>query len=165
MDTVQAVIRVATYLLVPMGLSLFLRTLLSSGGSYQEAALQSVAALVGMIPQGLVLLTSSVFAIATTRLALRKVLVQQSYCVETLARVDVLCLTITTGAMEVCDVVDERGMRGEASEAALAVALIVTHATRTDANETARAILSHGTGRGMEPVPCIRAVPFSSRTN
>ena len=168
MDTVQVVIRVATYLLVPMGLSLFLRTLLSSGGSYQEAALQSVAALVGMIPQGLVLLTSSVFAIATTRLASRKVLVQQSYCVETLARVDVLCLdktgTITTGAMEVCDVVDGRGMRGEASEAALAVALIVTHANRADANETARAILSHGTGRGMEPVPCIRAVPFSSRT-
>jgi P-type E1-E2 ATPase len=52
-----------------------------------------------------VLLTSSILAIATTRLASRKVLVQQTYCVETLARVDTLCLdktgTITTGRMEV----------------------------------------------------------------
>lgn len=55
----------------------------------------------GMIPQGLVLLTSSVLAIATVRLARRKVLAQQLYCIETLARVDVLCLdktgTITSG--------------------------------------------------------------------
>ena len=58
-----------------------------------------------MIPQGLVLLTSSVLAIATARLARKKVLAQQLYCIETLARVDVLCLdktgTITSGRMEV----------------------------------------------------------------
>ena len=52
-----------------------------------SALLSTVGALLGMIPQGLVLLTSSVLAIATVRLARRKVLAQQLYCIETLARV------------------------------------------------------------------------------
>ena len=75
-----------------------------------EALLSMIAAVIGMIPQGLVLLTSSVLAIATIRLGQKNVLVQQQYCIETLARVDTLCLdktgTITTGNMEVARVLD-----------------------------------------------------------
>jgi cation-transporting ATPase E len=144
LSTLSAIIRLGTIALVPLGAGLFARIILMGRYGYDDAVLQTVAAVVGMIPQGLVLLTSSVFAIATTRLASRSVLVQQSYCVETLARVDVLCLdktgTITTGAMEVAEV------RGDAAQAAVTIAA----ANEADANETARAILEYGRARSVE---------------
>ncbi|WP_373578558.1 HAD-IC family P-type ATPase [Parafannyhessea umbonata] len=156
--TLSAIIRLGTIALIPLGAGLFVRINLMGRYGYDDAVLQTVAAVVGMIPQGLVLLTSSVLAIATTRLASKSVLVQQSYCVETLARVDVLCLdktgTITTGAMEVAEV------RGDAARAAVTIAA----ANEADANETARAILEYGRARGVEALAVTRAVPFSSRT-
>ena len=158
LSTLSAIIRLGTIALIPLGAGLFVRIILMGRYGYDDAVLQTVAAVVGMIPQGLVLLTSSVLAIATTRLASRSVLVQQSYCVETLARVDVLCLdktgTITTGAMEVAEV------RGDAARAAVTIAA----ANEADANETARAILEYGRARGVEALAVTRAVPFSSRT-
>ena len=155
LSTLSAIIRLGTIALVPLGAGLFARIILMGRYGYDDAVLQTVAAVVGMIPQGLVLLTSSVFAIATTRLASRSVLVQQSYCVETLARVDVLCLDkTTTGAMEVAEV------RGDAAQAAVTIAA----ANEADANETARAILEYGRARGVEALAVTRAVPFSSKT-
>jgi cation-transporting ATPase E len=72
-----------------------------SGNGWQEAMVRSIAAIVGMVPEGLVLLTSLAFMLATLALARRKVLVQQLPAVEGLARVDVLCLdktgTLTEG--------------------------------------------------------------------
>ena len=157
LSTLRMIIRWATIALVPLGVGLFLRTLLMDEGTVSSAILSTVAAVVGMIPQGLVLLTSTVLAIATTRLAMRGVLVQQSYCVEMLARVDVLCLdktgTITSGAMEVT---------GASSGAALEAAFAVVAANEADANETARAIIAHARAKGLEKTACVRAVPFSS---
>ena len=154
LSTLSAIIRLGTIALVPLGAGLFARIILMGRYGYNDAVLQTVAAVVGMIPQGLVLLTSSVFAIATTRLASRSVLVQQSYCVETLARVDVLCLdktgTITTGAMEVAEV------RGDAAQAAVTIAA----ANEADANETARAILEFGRERGVDALAVTRARSF-----
>ena len=162
-DTLRAIIRLGTIALVPLGLGLFLRSVLMDGGSLNDAILTSVAAVIGMIPQGLVLLTSSVLAIATFRLGRRMVLVQQSYCVETLARVDTLCLdktgTITTGEMEVAEVVGAPGAGRD--EASRALATIVS-ANEDDANETARAILRHAAERGISAEGVARAVPFSS---
>ena len=75
------------------------------GNTVSQAVVSTVAALIGMIPEGLVLLTSTVLAVSVIRLSQRKVLVQDLYCIETLARVDTLCLdktgTITEGKMEV----------------------------------------------------------------
>ena len=65
------------------------------GNDFKQAIISTVAALIGMIPEGLVLLTSTVLAVSVTRLAKKKVLVQELYCIETLARVDVLCLDKT----------------------------------------------------------------------
>ncbi len=166
-DTLNWIIRMATLVLVPVGVALFARSVLSGSMGINEAILTTVAAVVGMIPQGLVLLTSSVLAIATTRLGMRKVLVQQAYCVETLARVDVLCLdktgTITTGHMEVAEVRPER-KADVSEEEALRAAVTVAAATASDANETARAILACGEQRGIEPEACMRGIPFSSAT-
>ena len=162
-DTLRAIIKLGTVILVPLGLGLFLRTWLMDHGTLNDAILTSVAAVIGMIPQGLVLLTSSVLAIATFRLGRRMVLVQQAYCVETLARVDTLCLdktgTITTGEMEVASVVGARGV--SSSEVAQALATIVS-ANEADANETARAILKYAAEKGLPSEPSERVVPFSS---
>ncbi|MBM6774081.1 HAD-IC family P-type ATPase [Olsenella profusa] len=162
-DTLRAIIRLGTEALVPLGLGLFLRSLLMDGGSLEDAILTSVAAVIGMIPQGLVLLTSSVLAIATFRLGRRMVLVQQTYCVETLARVDTLCLdktgTITTGEMEVASVV---GAPGTSSAEAARALVAIASANEADANETARAILRHAAEKNLAPEPVSRAVPFSS---
>ena len=164
LDTLRAIIKIGTIILVPLGLGLFLRTLLMDGGTIESAILTSTSAVLGMIPQGLVLLTSSVLAIATTRLAHRQVLVQQPYCVETLARVDTLCLdktgTITSGQMEVSGVACADG-HGE-DEVVKAFAC-VARANAQDANDTARALLGAAEARGaVTPDRYARAVPFSS---
>ena len=162
-STLRAIIKLGTIILVPLGLGLFLRTWLMDHGSLNDAILTSVAAVIGMIPQGLVLLTSSVLAIATFRLGRRMVLVQQAYCVETLARVDTLCLdktgTITTGEMEVASVVGAAGV--PEGEVARALATIVS-ANEADANETARAILKYANEKSLGSEGCRRVVPFSS---
>ena len=161
--TLRAIIRLGTIVLVPLGLGLFLRSVLMDGGSLEDAILTSVAAVIGMVPQGLVLLTSSVLAIATFRLGRRMVLVQQSYCVETLARVDTLCLdktgTITTGEMEVASVVAAPGEDVAVVASALAT---IAGAHEADANETARAILKHAAEKNVPRERAARAVPFSS---
>lgn len=164
LDTLRAIIKIGTIILVPLGLGLFLRTLLMDGGTIESAILTSTSAVLGMIPQGLVLLTSSVLAIATTRLAHRQVLVQQPYCVETLARVDTLCLdktgTITSGQMEVSGVACADGHGEDEVVRAFACA---ARANAQDANDTARALLSAAEARGaVTPERYARAVPFNS---
>ena len=166
-DTLKMIIRFASAIMAPLGLALFVRTLSVGHESLNAAILSTVAALVGMIPQGLVLLTSTVFAIATTRLAGNKVLVQQQYCVETLARVDTLCLdktgTITSGRMEVSRVVDARGAaQGAGAEAATLALAAIARATEDEANETSRAILDHVSRQGVEELSVAREIPFDS---
>ena len=162
-STLQMIIEFATIILVPLGLGLFIRTIFMDGGTPQDAILSTVAAVVGMIPQGLVLLTSSVFAIATTVLGRRMVLVQQSYCVETLARVDTLCLdktgTITSGAMEVVNV---RPVGDAAEEDVVAACATICAATAEDANETSRALIAYVDKTGGKAYPFATVVPFSS---
>ena len=136
-------------------------------GQWRGALLAIVAALVGMIPQGLVLLTSINFAAAAMKLARRKVLVQELPAVEILARVDVLCLdktgTITTGEIT-CQGVAAPGATeladvayGLGDEARSALALLAADKT----NATAKALA----GAIGDPVgePDVR-VPFSSAT-
>ncbi len=162
LDTLRMIIRISSVALVPLGAGLYLRSV-ASGVSQQESILTSVAAMVGMIPQGLVLLTSTVLAIATTRLARQSVLVQQLYCVETLARVDVLCLdktgTITTGSMEVEGIAPAAGHDDD--EVAQAIATIAA-SQADDSNDTGKALLAYAADNGIAAGACARSVPFSS---
>lgn len=91
--------------IVPIGILLLLRQTISLYMPLNEAIVSTVAALIGMIPQGLVLLTSVALAVGVLRLAKQKTLIQELYCIETLSRVDMLCLdktgTLTEGCMEV----------------------------------------------------------------
>ena len=109
MKTMNKIIKVISIVIIPLGILLFLQQMSLDGNTWDNSVINSVAAIIGMIPEGLILLTSTVLAISSTRLARRRVLVQEIYCIETLARVDTVCLdktgTITEGEMEVYDTV------------------------------------------------------------
>ncbi|MEE1076446.1 MAG: cation-translocating P-type ATPase [Acutalibacteraceae bacterium] len=108
MKAIKFIIKTMSIVIFPVGALLFWRQYMATNYSdITDAVVSTVAALVGMIPEGLVLLTSTVLAVGVIRLSKQKVLVQEMYCIETLARVDVLCLdktgTITEGCMEVLE--------------------------------------------------------------
>ena len=107
---------------------------------WNESILSTVAALIGMIPEGLVILTSIALAVASIKLARRQVLVQELYCIETLARVDVLCCdktgTLTQGAMKVVDVESFFDQKIEP-------VLAKMYASLPDDNATAKAIRAY----------------------
>ena len=107
MISLRKIIRVLAFAIIPIGITLFYTQLHIQALSLQDAVVKTVAAVIGMIPEGLVLLTSTVLAVSVIRLSKSKVLVQELYCIETLARVDTLCLdktgTLTEGIMEVKD--------------------------------------------------------------
>lgn len=108
MFTIKKIIKIISILIIPIGALLFIHQLKANNFDYSNAVINTSAALIGMIPEGLVLLISTVLAVSVIRLSKYKVLVQDIYCIETLARVDMLCLdktgTITTGELEVKDV-------------------------------------------------------------
>lgn len=107
MQTLNRIIGTISLIIIPVGLILLHNQLQIDGNTYSEAVVQTVAALIGMIPEGLVLLTSTVLAVSVVRLARQNVMVQDLYCIEALARVDTLCLdktgTLTQGDLYVSD--------------------------------------------------------------
>lgn len=108
--SLRAVIRLMSIVVVPLGVVLFLKSYLSSR-ELASSTIKMVSSMSSMIPQGLIALTSTVFAIGVIRLSKHKTLSQDLYCIETLARVDVLCLdktgTITEGSMQVNTIVQK----------------------------------------------------------
>ena len=116
-NSFEKLVRILSYILVPLGAALFLNQYLVVKTELSDAIINTVAALIGMIPEGLVLLTSSVMAVSVVKLSKDKVLVQQLYCIETLARVNVICLdktgTITTGNMKVNSIISDNEKKFE----------------------------------------------------
>jgi len=108
-DSINKFIRLLSYLLLPVGLLLFLSQWLRADLPIKEVLRGTIAGMVTMVPEGLVLLTSIAMAVAVIRLAAKKVLVQDLPAVEVLARVDTICVdktgTLTEPGMQVRDVV------------------------------------------------------------
>ena len=107
MDSFEKLLKILSIFIIPIGIIMYFSQVNATDGNVPQAIFGTVASLIGMIPEGLVLLTSSVMAVSVIRLSKYKVLVQQLYCMETLARVDVICLdktgTLTEGRMQVVD--------------------------------------------------------------
>ena len=162
--SINRVLQVVSFLLVPVVVLTFWsqnRVAGADGGDWRNALVLSVASIIGMIPQGLVLLTSMNFALGSATLARRGVLVQELPAVEVLARVDALCVdktgTLTTGGIRVRSVEVLAGDRDQ-----VLGALAAASADRT--NATATAIATHLEEEGSPgPLgPQAWGVPFSS---
>jgi len=145
--------------IVPLGLLLLYKQLLVQNLPLQVSVTGTVAALIGMIPAGLVLLTSVALAVGVVRLGRHQTLVQELYCIETLARVDVLCLdktgTITEGNMEVLS------METICHDKNPVQAIRALIANLKDDNATYRALSESCQGEAPKWL-CERVIPFSS---
>lgn len=104
-DSIEKVIKILSVVIIPVGLVLYFSQCSAFPNDLASAIVKTVAGVVGMIPEGLVLLTSLSFIIGVGKLARKKALIQEMEAIEALARVDVLCLdktgTITTGELKV----------------------------------------------------------------
>ena len=153
-DSIDTIIKWCTYILIPLGCALFIKQLIKT--NYTTATLNTVAAVVGMIPEGLVFLTSVALAISSFKLAKQNVLVQELYCIETLARTDTLCLdktgTLTQGKLSVCHVEALEKVDGIIGDMMLAL---------PDDNATAVALRTYFNKQNHNKV--ISYVPFSSQ--
>ncbi len=159
MRALDRLIQVVGIALIPVGMILFHQEYRVLGLPLRESGEAVVAALVGMIPEGLYLLTSVAMAVSALKLTGQRVLVQDMNCIETLAMVDVLCVdktgTITEAAMEV----DELIPLGDASPEKLEAVLGALFAPEPE-NDTARAVkelFDRDPGR-----QCTRRIPFDS---
>ncbi|MBQ7201976.1 HAD-IC family P-type ATPase [Candidatus Saccharibacteria bacterium] len=134
------IVKYISYTLIPIGALLLWARFRVPDTTTETAVISTVAGLITMIPEGLILLTSSVLALATIRLSRQKVLVQDLYSIETLARVDCICLdktgTLTTGKMKVKDYIVAEGAKEDALLNALE--LILGHVPSD--NATSRAL-------------------------
>ncbi|WP_156221921.1 HAD-IC family P-type ATPase [Pseudactinotalea suaedae] len=162
---INKVLVVISWVIVPIAFLLFWSQIRNEGGfqvafagdGWRDAVVQAVAGIVGMVPEGLVLLTSINFALAAVILARRRVLIQELPAVEVLARVDVLCLdktgTITDGSVELDELVELEPVAG-------ARELLAAVAREPDASPSAAAIAP-----GLADVATVAqqvVVPFSS---
>ena len=160
MDSIDRIVKVVGFGIIPIGALLFWKQFVVLRDTLQNSVVSTTAAMVGMIPEGLVLLVSVCFAVSVVKLSARKTLVRDLYCVETLARVDTLCLdktgTITEGTMQVDELVPFPGMTQQEMEGALNA--LVTNLQ--DGNPTSLAIEEYF----PEPSPwrASTLVPFSS---
>jgi len=107
-NTINNILKIITIIIVPVSILLFITQYFSSGQSYSEAILGTVAGIIGMIPDGLVLLTSIALTAGVVKMSKQNVIIQKLHGIEILSCTDILCLdktgTITDGTMEVEDI-------------------------------------------------------------
>lgn len=158
MRAINRIITVISCCIFPFGAVLFYKAVMVTQQTFERGIVSTSAALIGMIPEGLVLLTSIALAVSTVRLAKHQTLCQDLYCAEALARVDVLCLdktgTITEGKMEAGDlIILEDSFDAEGALCALCSAF-------SDANPTLAALKERFGGECS--ASAVNSVPFSS---
>lgn len=155
---INRIIKALTFAIIPLGVALFVSSMMR-GQNLNRAILGTVASMVGMIPEGLVLLTSVALAAGALTLGRRHVLVRELPAIEALARVDVLCLdktgTITSGQLQLDRVEPWAETNLEATQTILAQLVAATG----DDNETAQVIQQ---ALGTPTVTATTVLPFSS---
>lgn len=108
-NSLDKILKIISVIILPLGIAVFVKQFFFVHNTFQASVVYTVAAVLGMIPEGLVLLTSVALTLGAMKLAKEKTLVQELFCIETLARVDTLCLdktgTITEGTICVDQVV------------------------------------------------------------
>ena len=154
------IINICTMVIFPIGILLFVTDYIMRGQAMDTTVVSTVGALVGMIPSGMILLTSTVLAVSVIRLARKKVLVNELYSIETLARVDVICLD-KTGTLTSEELTLQRVINFvPEDEIKTALSSILT--AGKDINATLQTVSDYAAD--MSPVACKKFIPFSSET-
>ena len=163
MRSLDKLIRAIGIALVPIGAALLYKQHWQLGVAMRGSVETTVAALIGMIPEGLYLLTSVALAVGMMRLARRRVLTQDMNCIETLARVDVLCVdktgTITEPGMEVQDLIP---LDQQDTPERLESVLAALYSGTEPENDTGRAMAEMFARKTAWK--CLSRVPFNSQT-
>ena len=158
-NSINKILKYIAIIIVPLCGLLFAKSYLLQQHPFQLSVVQTVTSGIGMIPEGLVLLTSVALTLGVLRLARQRVVVQELYCIETLARVDTLCLdktgTLTEGRMQVEEVVPLTTVEE------LNNALQNLMAAENSKNATSLAITDYY-GSPDQPWQVEQAIPFSS---
>ena len=107
MKSLKKIIKIISYIIIPIGIIFFLKQISIPNNTMQNSVVNTVAALIAIIPDGLMLLTSTVMALGVIKLSKYNVLIQEMYSIENLARVDTICFdktgTLTEGKMKVTE--------------------------------------------------------------
>ncbi|MEE1243738.1 MAG: HAD-IC family P-type ATPase [Frisingicoccus sp.] len=158
-DAIRRIIKVTGTILIPVGILLFMSQWKIEDMTLSNALVNTVAGVIGMIPEGLVLLTSVSFILGVGRLAKKQALVQEMEAIEALARVNVLCLdktgTITTGTLEVVELIPFEEEIGHMTAAMNEIAFAFD-----DVNPTQDALMAYFEKTGQWKVKS--KIPFSS---
>lgn len=115
--SLKIIIRSVAIIIIPIAYFMFINNYSASGNDIYEAIPTTAGSIIGMIPAGMFLLTTMALAVGVIRLAKKRTLVQELYCIEMLARANVLCLdktgTLTDGSMKVADIISLKTISGE----------------------------------------------------
>ncbi len=171
MRSLNRLLMIVGIALIPIGIALFVQSFTVTGETFAKSITSTVAALVGMIPEGLYLLTSIALAASSMRLARRRVLLHDMKSIETLARVDILCVdktgTITENTMEVKDLIPIGQCTADDLPALLTLMGDFAAAMKND-NQTMEAVKAHFTEnsgkRAVKVTPFSPAVKYSGAT-
>ncbi len=162
MKSITAIVKVISIIILPLGIATFFTGGydLSTAEGIRQSILAASGSVIGMVPSGMVLLTSMALAVSVIKLLRKKVLVQELYCIEMLARVDTLCLdktgTITDGTMTVEQVISY----DDTLDIASIIGSIVV--ATGDRNSTADAVARYSANSTV--IDSIANIPFSSAT-
>lgn len=155
-------IMVMGIIIIPIGIALFVQSYIFNEGTLKESITGMVAAIIGMIPEGLYLLSSVAMAVSSVRLAQKKVLIHDMKCIETLARVNVLCVdktgTITEPGMHVYETKILDGL-DEAQTVATIADVVATQEKDNATMEALQEYFTKGSGHKAKEV-----FSFSSET-
>ena len=162
MESLKQIIKFNSFIIIPLGIAMFCKAHFLLDRSLTDAVVNTGAAMIGMIPEGLMLLTSVSLAVSVIKLAQKQTLVQELYCIEMLSRVDVLCLdktgTLTEGRMAVSAVAPLRA--ASALPRSLEETMSAFVRCVADSNATFQALAERFAGESS--LVCRRKTPFSS---
>ncbi len=161
LSSLTFIIRLIGIIIIPLGILMFFNNHKVYNGDLYHTITKTAGSIIGMIPAGMFLLTSVALAVSVVRLAKKRTLVQELYCIEMLARVNVLCLdktgTLTDGSMKVREMINISNHKYSDKDVNKIVASIV--GAFHEANHTAIALKSFF-GKGS--LTAEKSIPFSS---
>ncbi|MBP3630456.1 MAG: HAD-IC family P-type ATPase, partial [Clostridia bacterium] len=159
-NSLNLTIKVIGFIIIPLAIGMYINNYMNTGGNFSDTVAKSAGAVIGMIPSGMFLLCSIALTVSVIRLAQRKALVQDLYCVEMLARVNVLCLdktgTITDGSMKVYNFIEVQNKSGMTLKRIMGSFL----SAQNDNNQTSQCLVNYfGYNKELKPQAVL---PFSS---